>query len=54
MQQKYYLLRKKIETELSKNLDMDVDSEIKDFIKDYVDNEIGEYYYFSLPRNISI
>lgn len=54
MQHKYYLLRKKIEIELSKNLDVEVDSEIKDFIKDYVDNEIGEYYYFSLPRNITI
>lgn len=52
MQQKYYLIRKKIEKELLQNLDMEPDDEMRDFIKDYVDNEIGEYYYFIIPRTI--
>ena len=53
-QNKYSYLRKTIETSLSKNLDMETDQTIKDYIKYYLEAHIGEIYYFTLPRNISL
>lgn len=53
-QNKYNYLRKTIETSLSKNLDMETDQTIKDYIKYYLEVQIGEIYYFTLPRNISL
>jgi hypothetical protein len=53
-QNKYNYLRKTIETSLSKNLDMETDQTIKDYIKYYLEAHIGEIYYFTLPRNISL
>ena len=54
IQKQYTSIRKKIERNVSKKLDLEIDQTTRDFIKDYIEEQTGNIYYFKVPRRIYI
>jgi TRAF-interacting protein len=54
IQKQYTSIRKKIERNVSKKLDLEIDQTTRDFIKDYLEEQTGNIYYFKVPRRIYI
>jgi TRAF-interacting protein len=54
IQKQYISIRKKIERNVSRKLDLEIDQTTRDFIKDYIEEQTGNLYYFKVPRRIYI